>query len=1635
VNDAPVANDDSYHTTENIEGGYTFDALTNDSDAEGDVSVSTYEQPENGTLVLNADGTFTYTPDAGFNGTDTFTYQVTDTDGKLSEPATVTITVDPVNDAPHAVDDVNTISDVSDTATLNLVIALDTSGSMFNDRYGDIDGPETRLQIAVDSLKEMLGNYEPGEIGGVMLVEFFGDVSTNTGQNGVWLTYDEAMDLISNFEIPNSNNFNTDYDSALQMVMDNYASSAADGTIPVADETVMYFLSDGAPTGSDREFGSFFGNDNSLSPSEAAAWNDFAETHFSNVYAVGIGVNVASDQLALVAGENGQVLLVNDEHGLAETLVNVSDTSKVIGNVLVNDTDTEDIDWSDSSNGTNVQLTVTGAEAGGETSDSAAMDNMSDDGSITVQGEYGTLTIHSDGSYVYTLDTENPAVQAMGDGESGVDKFSYTVADSEGTTDIATLSITVNGINDAPVAADDYGSVTAVGGADVIDVTATVELTNETTGGGANSDINLTHVSVTDLGDLSMNFNIHGGSERNFYMVGSTDGGNNINCGNGNDIVLLNGPINGNTAVCGGNGYDILILGGSQSDYTFQNYTNNNGMINTQIKDNHTGQMITVNQMEEIRFGGYSEGSTEYDVVITSDPADADVDSYTIAVTNATLSAGTDNGDGTWTVSADDIDGLKAISTGGSVSVGDITFDLADGYTGGDGGLEEPITFTGDVLVNDSDPDGDSLSVTDVDGSDVDGATVIHGDYGTLTINSDGTYTYELDNGNSDVRGLNNGETLTDTFTYTISDGKESSSADLNITINGGNQAPVVTDATVSGDEDTAIHIDVSGDFSDAEGPASITEFTQGEHGNVVQNADGTFTYTPADDFSGDDSFTYTVTDADGAESTATVNVTVNPVADAPSVSLSISEAVTESTANLIVNGSFEDVTGTKPNGGYSNSNDIADGSYKAMHSIPGWELIGDPEETSETMEIHDAAHMSVGATDGENYMDLGETNSSNDHDIDNTHIGQIISGLADGESYTLTFDYVDKGAIANNSASGAMQVIWGGEVIATINGDNTTWDSYTVELIGGAGNGNDRLEFKEIGSPYDNHGMAIDNVQLSASTDTVEYTLTLDAAVTDTNGDASYESLESLTLSGLPEGAELSVGTDNGDGTWTISVENLTTFHGEVTMTVPEGTADFDVKLSATSIESGNSDVSAPAEATIHVDVPDAPVVETNEAPFIDLNGPDELDFSEETVDYSTRYTIGSGESVSIAAADLYIQDLDDTTLTSMTIAITGNFDALDSLNLDDTTLGGGLQVTYSDDGTSMTIASVDGSAVGIEHFEEALSNVTFSTTSDSYDARDISVTVTDGADSSITTTAHTSVSIDVPPAQDYTPEIHSFDGNFEAFGHQGNHYGNSNSYHPHADFADAVEHSDGFYSVSSGIIDSLNPDIDSSESISFHINDDVTSATFEFNGDIGSSTWLIYDSNGDAIDPSHASVTLDGHAATFTSDVPFQYIVFDATHHSLTHANNGTAIDADGFGRGDFVVKPVEYQAADTYDMAEANMDPGLDFSNVDSYGHVDMINMSDDSVDQFISTLNVDDVLGITDDDHVLTIKGGEGDQVQMSDDWSYNHDGTFSAVDGHTGETVNVHIEGAFDFDPGSKIITFDDNHNNNDGCQG
>ena len=113
TNDAPVGYNDSFTTAEDT-SFVTGDATANDVDVDDGLDVTTTAiqmMPLNGIAVSNGDGTFTYAPDANFNGVDSFTYTVRDTEGLSTSPATVTITVNSVNDTPLAANDAVTTAE------------------------------------------------------------------------------------------------------------------------------------------------------------------------------------------------------------------------------------------------------------------------------------------------------------------------------------------------------------------------------------------------------------------------------------------------------------------------------------------------------------------------------------------------------------------------------------------------------------------------------------------------------------------------------------------------------------------------------------------------------------------------------------------------------------------------------------------------------------------------------------------------------------------------------------------------------------------------------------------------------------------------------------------------------------------------------------------------------------------------------------------------------------------------------------------------------------------------------------------------------------------------------------------------------------------------------------------------------------------------------------------------------------------------------------------------------------------------------------------------------------------------------------------------------------------------------------
>ena len=222
---------------------------------------------------------------------------------------------------------------------------------------------------------------------------------------------------------------------------------------------------------------------------------------------------------------------------------------------------------------------------------------------------------------------------------------------------------------------------------------------------------------------------------------------------------------------------------------------------------------------------------------------------------------------------------------------------------------EDGLSDLGNVLVNDTDPTGDALSVTDVNGQPA-GTPVAGSDGGLVTINADGTASFDA---NGDFEALGEGETAETTVTYTVDDGNGGTdTATVTITVTGSNDGPVATDNsyTVSADEaagdvdGNAISEDTGAggdsDVDDAQADLTVSEVNGDEAnvGNVVAgdngglftiNSDGTIDFDANGDFVGlgegeteTTSVTYTITDPDGATDTATVNFTINGTNDAP---------------------------------------------------------------------------------------------------------------------------------------------------------------------------------------------------------------------------------------------------------------------------------------------------------------------------------------------------------------------------------------------------------------------------------------------------------------------------------------------------------------------------------------------------------------------------------------------------------------------------------------------------------------------------------------------------------------------------------------------------------------------------------
>ncbi|MBB06378.1 MAG: hypothetical protein CML03_12855 [Pseudooceanicola sp.] len=247
-----------------------------------------------------------------------------------------------------------------------------------------------------------------------------------------------------------------------------------------------------------------------------------------------------------------------------------------------------------------------------------------------------------------------------------------------------------------------------------------------------------------------------------------------------------------------------------------------------------------------------SEGGDDYDTLDLSDSGPLRVEYDDDNPENGTVTFLDDAGQETGTMRFVNIENVitPAVVNSDPVAVDD------------DASGDEDTAITIDVLANDTDVDGDTLSISAV-GTPANGTAEI----------VDGKIVYTP---NDDFNG-------TDSISYTVSDGAGGTdTATVSITVNPVNDAPVAVDDDASGDEDTAITIDVLANDTDVDGDTLSISAVGTPANGTAEVVDGKIVYTPNDDFNGTDTFTYTVSDGAGGSDTASVTVNVGDMNDAP---------------------------------------------------------------------------------------------------------------------------------------------------------------------------------------------------------------------------------------------------------------------------------------------------------------------------------------------------------------------------------------------------------------------------------------------------------------------------------------------------------------------------------------------------------------------------------------------------------------------------------------------------------------------------------------------------------------------------------------------------------------------------------
>ncbi|ELB2776637.1 tandem-95 repeat protein, partial [Vibrio parahaemolyticus] len=871
VNDAPVAKDDIATTQEDT--AVTIDVLPNDSDVDGDkLSIESASVPKEQGTVEVVDGKLVFTPAENFNGDAEITYTVTD--GQLTDEAKVTVTVNPVNDAPTIkVDAVESLTE--DAVNTDTVVATLT--------VRDTDTPEDQLTVSLENNSNghfvLVGNEVKLTQAGVDAVNNdelnLKDLTISASvSDGVNPTASDSDSLIVNRvnDAPTVENAIAD-----QVLSEDFASYTIDlnDAFKDSDSALNFSVS-----GNSNVLVSIENGIATISPT--ADWNGSETLMFTATDPSGESVSqtvnftvapvadIVADKATVVEDTptiikvlgndtfegDDQVVSLDTNNGPANGTVSVNPDGSVTYTPNDNYHGTDSFTYIVTSGGvsesTTVSVDVTPVNDAPVAKDDIAttqedtavtidvLPNDSDvDGdklsieSASVPKEQGTVEVVN-GKLVFT-----PAENFNGDAE-----ITYTVTDGQ-LTDEAKVTVTVNPVNDAP--------------------TIKVEALESITEDAVSTDTVLATLTVrdTDTPEDQLTVSLENNSNGYFVLVGNevklTQAG--VDAVNNDELNLKD-----------------LAISASVSDGVNPTASDSDSLVVNRVNDAPTVENAIADQVLSEDFDAYtidlnevfkdSDSSLEFSVSGNSN--------VLVSIENGivTISPTADwNGSEILTFKATDPSG-ESISQTVNFTVAPVADIVADKATV----VEDTPTII-KVLGNDTFEGDDKVVSLDTNNGPANG---------TVSVNPDGSVTYTP---NDNYHG-------TDSFTYIVTSGGVSESTTVSVDVTPVNDAPVAKDDIATTQEDTAVTIDVLPNDSDVDGDKlSIESASVPKEQGTVEVVDGKLVFTPAENFNGDAEITYTVTDGQLTDE-AKVTVTVNPVNDAPTIKVDAVESLTEDAVN-----------------------------------------------------------------------------------------------------------------------------------------------------------------------------------------------------------------------------------------------------------------------------------------------------------------------------------------------------------------------------------------------------------------------------------------------------------------------------------------------------------------------------------------------------------------------------------------------------------------------------------------------------------------------------------------------------------------------------------------------------------------